>query len=245
MSARYHNQRFFMMNSLKGSSLVQILIYVNLILFTLMVLHGTLQGLGMNAILNPPPALLAHWGGQYWPWVVKHGEWWRCITYAFTHGGLIHIGFNMVVLYQVGPLLETEIGWRRLLVVYLATAIMATVAGYFWHPATVVIGASGAIFGLIGFSVSFYHRVGGGIGIQRRNFMFQWAVMAFVFGFIVGADNAAHLGGAVSGALLGWFIPIGVRAQRKTETLFKIFAYIGVLATIVSIIFIPISWLSS
>lgn len=209
-----------------------------------MVLHGTLKGLGMSAILNPPPALLAHWGGQYWPWVLKHGEWWRCITYAFTHGGLIHLGFNMVVLYQVGPLLEAEIGWQRLLTVYLFTTVVATVAGLFWHPGTVVVGASGAIFGLIGFSVSFYHRIGGALGIQRRNFMFQWAVMAFIFGFMVGADNAAHLGGALSGALLGWFMPIGFRAQRNTDRLFKGLAYLGIAMTAVSIAFIPISWLS-
>ena len=243
MNAQYRNQKFFLTNSLRGSSLVQILIYTNLALFTLMVLHGTVKGLGMGAIMNPPPALLAHWGGQYWPWVLKHGEWWRCITYAFTHGGIIHIGFNMVVLYQVGPLLETELGWRRLFTVYIFSSILATVAGLIWHPVTVVVGASGAIFGLIGFSISFYHRIGGAIGIQRRNFMFQWAVMAFIFGFMVGADNAAHLGGAIAGALLGWFMPISIRAQRKTDGLFKGLAIACVIMTVVSIAFIPISWI--
>lgn len=243
MNAQRRNQQFFLVNSLRGNSLVQILIYTNLILFTLMVLHGTLKGLGMNAILNPPPALLAHWGGQYWPWVLKHGEWWRCITYAFTHGGLIHLGFNMVVLYQVGPLLEAELGWQRLLSVYLFSTLVATGAGFVWHPGTVVVGASGAIFGLIGFSVSFYHRIGGAIGIQRRNFMFQWAVMAFVFGFIVGADNAAHLGGALAGALMGWFMPISIRAMRSSDKLFKMLAYMSVAMIVISIVLLPFSWL--
>lgn len=244
MNANYRQQRFFVKNSLRGNSLVQILIYVNLILFTLMVLHGTVLGLGMQAILNPPSKLMAHWGAQYWPWVLSHGEWWRCITYAFTHGGLIHLGFNMVVLYQVGPLLEAEIGWTRLLTIYLCSAVVATLAGLIWHPAAVVVGASGAIFGLIGFSISYYHRIGGGIGIQRRNFMFQWAVMAFVFGFIVGADNAAHLGGVVAGALFGWLIPVRIRQQQKTEGLFKGLAYAGIALTLISLAFIPISWIS-
>ncbi|MCW8858625.1 MAG: rhomboid family intramembrane serine protease, partial [Deltaproteobacteria bacterium] len=189
--------------------------------------------------------LMVHWGAQYWPWVLNNGEWWRCITYAFTHGGLIHLGFNMVVLYQVGPLLETELGWPRLLTVYLFSTIIATLAGLMWHPVSVVVGASGAIFGLIGFSISFYHRVGGGIGLQRRNFMLQWALMAFVFGFIVGADNAAHLGGAVAGALLGWFMPISIRNQRKTDRLFKGIAIASSLMIAISIAFIPISWLFS
>ncbi len=240
MNAR---NQFFLKTSLRGNSLVQILIYANLILFTLMVLHGTILGLGMSAIMNPPPRLMVHWGGQFWPYVLQHTEWWRCITYAFTHGGLIHLGFNMVVLYQVGPLLETEIGWSRLLTVYTSSSLLATVAGLFWHPQSVVVGASGAIFGLIGFSISYYHRVGGGIALQRRNFMFQWAVMAFVFGFIVGADNAAHLGGAIAGAILGWFMPVAIRDQRRTENLFRNIAILCAAITAISIAFIPISWL--
>ena len=243
MSAHYRHRQFFLKNSLRSNSLVQILIYSNLILFTLMVLHGTILGFGMQAIMHPSTDLMVHWGGQYWPMVLDNGEWWRCITYAFTHGGLIHLGFNMIVLYQVGPLLESEIGWTRLLTVYTFSTIIATLAGLIWHPVSVVVGASGAIFGLIGFSISYYHRVGGSLGIQRRNFMFQWALMAFIFGFIVGADNAAHLGGAVSGAILGWFMPINIRDQRKTEGLFKKIAIFCIIITIISIAFIPISWI--
>mgnify|MGYP005853218655 CR=1 FL=1 len=243
MNARYQQQKLFLKNTLRGNSLVQILIYTNLILFSLMVLHGTVLGLGMRAIMNPPADLMVRWGAQYWPWVLQNGEWWRCITYAFTHGGLIHLGFNMVVLYQIGPLLETEIGWPRLFSVYTVTGLVATLAGLLWHPVTVVVGASGAIFGLIGFSIGFYHRVGGALGIQRRNFMFQWALLALVFGFVVGADNAAHLGGAISGVLCGWFFPLSIRAQRKTDKLFKGFAWACVTVTAISIIFIPLSWI--
>lgn len=243
MNRQFRRQSFFLKNSLRGSSLVQIIIYANLILFTLMVLHGTILGFGMQAIMNPPVKLMVHWGAQYWPLVLQEGQWWRCITYAFTHGGLIHVGFNMVVLYQVGPLLEAELGWSRLLSVYILTALTATLAGLFWHPVVVVVGASGAIFGLIGFSVSYYHRIGGSLGIQRRNFMFQWALMAFIFGFLVGADNAAHLGGAVAGAAIGWFMPINVRILRRTEPLFKGLAFALTLVTVISLAFIPLSWI--
>lgn len=243
MNRQFRHQTFFLKNSLRGNSLVQIIIYANLILFTLMVLHGTVLGFGMQAIMNPSVQLMVHWGAQYWPLVLQEGEWWRCITYAFTHGGLIHVGFNMVVLYQVGPLLEAELGWSRLISVYMLTALAATLAGLFWHPVVVVVGASGAIFGLIGFSVSYYHRIGGAIGIQRRNFMFQWALMAFIFGFLVGADNAAHLGGAVSGAAIGWFMPINVRNLRRSEPLFKVLAYVLSGATLISLAMIPLSWM--
>ncbi|WP_020676619.1 rhomboid family intramembrane serine protease [Geopsychrobacter electrodiphilus] len=235
-------QTFFRRNSLRGHSLVQILIYINLGLFTLMVLHGTILGLQMQAILNPPTQLLVHWGAQFWPLVVQKNQWWRCLTYAYTHGGLMHIGFNMLVLYQIGPMIEEEIGWRRFFTLYTLCGLLATFAGYFWHPMVVVVGASGAIFGLIGFSVSYYHRMGGARAIQHRNFMFQWAVMAFVFGLVVGADNAAHLGGLLTGAAFGWMVPTSVRGQRGTEPLFKVLAWTCVVLTAISILAIPFSW---
>ena len=234
---------FFIKNSLRGRSLVQILIYANLALFTLMVLHGTILGLGMQVMFRPPTNLLVFWGGQYWPLALEGGQWWRSITYAFTHGGLIHLGFNMIVLYQVGPLLESEIGWSRFLSVYSVTALVATLAGLFWHPNVVTVGASGAIFGLIGFSVSYYHRIGGHIGLQRRNFMFQWAVLAFIFGIMIGADNAAHLGGLLSGAAIGWWMPVSIRGMRQTDRFFRIGAMFFAAAIIISILCIPLSWI--
>ncbi len=130
------------------------------------------------------------------------GQWWRCITYAYTHGGIIHIGFNMLVLYQVGPLIESELGAARYLVLYTLTALTATGLGYLWHPMVPVVGASGSLFGLIGFAVAWYHRMGPS-GHHIRNFMFRWAAFAFIFGLVVGADNAGHLGGGLGGALLG------------------------------------------
>lgn len=240
---QFARHSFFRKSSLRGLSLVQILIYVNLALFTLMVLHGTILGHQMSAIFSPRTDILIHWGGQYWPLVVNLDQWWRCITYAYTHGGLIHVGFNMMVLYQVGPLLESEIGWTRLFTLYTLCGLVATFAGYFWHPMVPVVGASGAVFGLIGFSVSYFHRMGGALATQQRNFMFQWAVMAFVFGLIVGADNAAHLGGLLTGAAFGWLIPTSIRAQRKTDGLFKILGWSCVALTTISILAIPLSWI--
>lgn len=240
MNAQFRRQKFFIHNSLRGHSLVHILIYVNLILFTLMVLHGTISGLGMRAILNPPVQLLVHWGAQFWPNAL-HGEIWRCLSYAYTHGGIIHIGFNMLVLYQIGPLIESEVGWQRFFVIYSVTAIFATLAGYIMHPQIVVVGASGALFGIFGFAVSYYHRVGGSLGIQRRNFLFQWIVIALVFGFVVGADNAAHIGGLLSGAVFGWLTPTTIRGQKKSASIFNGVAWLLVALTVLSLAMIIIT----
>lgn len=186
--------------------LSKLLISINVGLFVLMMIHGLLAGVGPRVLFSPPTQLLLAWGGQYWPAVLQQGQWWRCITYAYTHGGLVHLGFNMIVLYQVGPLVENQLGPARFIILYTFTALTATLAGLLWYPNVPVVGASGALFGLIGFAVVYFHRLGQA-GTQLRNFMLQWAVFAFVFGLLVGADNAGHFGGAVGGALLGAVFP--------------------------------------
>jgi len=227
-----------------GVSVTGIIIFINLVLFTLMVAQGILAGLGPSVILNPDTYLLLHAGAQYWPLAVIEGEWWRCLTYAFAHGGIIHLGFNMVVLYQVGPLVETEIGKARFLFLYTFTALTATTLGYFWHPMAPVVGASGSLFGLIGFSVVHYHRLGPQ-GLQIRNFMFQWAIFAFVFGLLVGADNAGHLGGGLGGALLGMLFPVSWRRRPFLDHLFNLLAFLSAAALVYSLAMLVLSWFSA
>jgi len=223
-------------------SISQVLLFVNLILFSVMVLRGMATGGGMSSLLSPNAELLVISGGQWWPLVIKNGEWWRCITYAYTHAGLIHIGFNMMVLYQVGPLLEREIGPSGFISLYTITALAATGLGYFWHPMTVVIGASGALFGMIGFSITYFHRIGGHQALAQRDFMIRWAIFAFIFGFLVGADNAAHLGGAVSGAVFGLVYPIALRTRRTLAPLTNTLAAVSLIATVASLVFLVLSW---
>lgn len=229
-------------NLAHGWSLTKIIIGLNLLFFALMIIQGALSGLGLQPILNPGGYLLVHAGGQYWPLVFEGGQWWRCITYAFTHGGLIHLGFNMMVLYQVGPMIEEELGSVRFAFLYILTALTATLAGLLWHPAVPVVGASGSLFGLIGFAITYFHRVGGAAAHNYRNFMLKWAAIAFVFGLMIGADNAGHLGGAVGGAALGLVLPIGIRGRQAFRPLLNALGGLSVLATIVSLLLLVVSW---
>jgi rhomboid protease GluP len=217
-----------------GISATYIILLINLIWFSLMILKGAADHLGLSPLMAPNIDLLRDFGAQQWiPLVTVYGQWWRCLTYAYTHANLIHIGFNMLVLYQVGPLIEREIGTHRFITLYTLTALTATGLGYLWHPITPVVGASGAIFGLIGFAVAYYHRMGP-TGEALRNFMFRWAVFAFIFGLLVGADNAGHLGGAVGGAVFGMLLPLSFRGRRASDKLFVLLAVVCAAATLAS-----------
>jgi rhomboid protease GluP len=228
-------------------SATKALILVNLILFAAMVLQGLWAGLGLSVVMSPSGYLLLHTGAQYWPLVLSEGEWWRCITYAFAHGGLIHLAFNMVVLYQIGPMIEEEIGTLRFISLYVLTALTATAAGFAWQIIYIkqwipVVGASGSLFGLIGFAISYYHRMGGGMAHTYRNFMLRWAAIAFLFGFMIGADNAGHLGGALGGVLLGFVIPLGVRGQQSMRSFFNFFGMACIGLTLSSLLIMIAKW---
>lgn len=221
---------------------VQGIIYLTLGMFTAMAAWGAAAGLGMTVLLNPTTQLLVYSGGQYWPQVVHQGEWWRCITYMFSHGGLIHLGFNMFVLYQVGPMLERELGWKAFLFLYIFTGLTGTLAGLFWHPGTPVVGASGAIFGLFGFAIALYHRIGDSLAEARRNFLLQWAFYALIFGFVVGADNAGHMGGLVGGGILGFLIPTGHRMMSRLQPAFSILGWLSLTAIVLAHLSLIGSW---
>ena len=92
--------------------------------------------------------------GDYGMWpvgIAVGGEWWRLVTAAFLHGSFLHIAFNMYVLFALGPTLERILGHSRYLILYVLAAIGGGVASYvFSDMRTVSVGASGAIFGLMG-----------------------------------------------------------------------------------------------
>ena len=166
-----------------------------------------LAAFGLGQLLNPTSEMLLKMGALN-PYAFFQGEYWRLISYGFLHIGLLHIIFNMMALSQVGPVLEREVGSARFLSIYLLSLIGGGAADLLVRgPVFMVIaGASGALFGLIGFGMTYAHFYGGPAGRAQRNFFLQWALYGFVFGFIVRADNICHLGGFVTGAILGYLV---------------------------------------
>ena len=134
--------------------------------------------------------------------VVELGHWWTLFTAIYLHGGVLHILFNVLWIRQIGAFAEHELGPARFFVLFnLAGAGGFVVSSLFGAPFTV--GASGSIFGLLGAMIAFRRRRGAGGDMVSQQFL-QWAVIMFVFGFVMrGVDNWAHAGGFVTGYVLG------------------------------------------
>jgi rhomboid protease GluP len=159
-------------------------------------------------------------GAKYGP-AITHGQWWRLITAGFLHGGLIHIGMNSWVLYDLGAQVEEAYGTARFLVIYVLTSIAGFYVSMLWSPMSPSVGASAALFGLIGAMVALGTRSGTAVGRAMRAFYVRWAIYGLVLGFIIShVDNAAHVGGFVGGFALGYVVGTP-RIMGRSEGLWK------------------------
>jgi rhomboid protease GluP len=138
-----------------------------------------------------------------------HGEPWRLVTSMFLHGGWLHIILNAWALYQLAGLFEILLGSSRLLLVYFVSGIAGSIASVLWtHQSS--LGASGAIFGVLGALIAFLGRRRERLTPQAKSLLMQllfWAVINVVLGSTTpGIDNAAHLGGCAAGLVIGFFL---------------------------------------
>lgn len=137
---------------------------------------------------------------------VLAGQWWRLLASLFLHSGVLHLLMNGWALYQLGSLFERWVGAGRMLTVYFASGIAGSVASLFWTRG-LSVGASGAIFGVLGALITFLLRRRSLLLPYARSLLGQlvmWAVINIALGFSIAfIDNAAHLGGLAAGLLLG------------------------------------------
>ncbi len=170
------------------------LVLVNLVVFAVMVLSGV-------SVTSPLSGDLLDWGANFAP-LTNCGEPWRLVTSMFVHIGLMHLAFNMWVLWSYSPIAEALFGKLGFLVLYFGSGIVASATSAYWHPEIMSAGASGAIFGMVGAMIA-------ALGLSTRRGSPAGPLVAFVvynviFGFTVPAiDNAAHLGGLVGGWVCG------------------------------------------
>lgn len=138
---------------------------------------------------------------------IDAGQWWRLITSTFVHLDIMHIAFNGYGLYSLGPLIERFYGRWRFVVIYLGSGLLASLSSYVFS-AVPAGGASGAIYGLVGamMVVGYKYRelLPAQIARSLTVGMLPWVIFGIGIGFIgsIPMDNAAHIGGLVSGAVI-------------------------------------------
>ncbi|MER1986328.1 MAG: rhomboid family intramembrane serine protease [Solibacillus sp.] len=150
--------------------------------------------------------------------LIAQGEWWRVLTSMFLHGGFMHVLFNMFSLFLFGPELEKIAGKMRFLTIYFLSGIFGGAATFATQDAFYAsVGASGAIFGIIGAfgALVYYTR---NIMPQLRQVVLPIIVISVIMTFLQPNINAsAHIGGMVTGFLLGlfYFRPKNMARWRK------------------------------
>jgi membrane associated rhomboid family serine protease len=171
-----------------GGLVTRILIGVNVAVYLLeLATGGNIDGVGSRIFEK---------GALYGP-LVAQGDWWRLITAAFLHYGPIHLGMNMFFLYLIGTAVEQYLGRARFVLVYLASGLAGSAGALVLSPTAVTVGASGAIFGILGAAFILerqrsYVMGGSVVGLILINLVFS-----FTFSNI---SVGGHIGGLIGGA---------------------------------------------
>jgi len=200
--------------NLSGSNLhaTNTIIGINVIVFIMMVIDGA-------GILIPNGLVHINWGSDFAPLTLS-GEWWRLLTSMFIHFGIIHLALNMYCLFRIGIYLEPMLGKPRFITAYLCTGIVAGITSLWWHTSPVnSAGASGAIFGMYGlFLALLTTRL---IPGQARNGLLQsiglFIFFNLVYGVKSGIDNAAHVGGLLSGVIVGYIYAAVIKKEKEVQ----------------------------
>ncbi|MFT3932134.1 MAG: rhomboid family intramembrane serine protease [Chitinophagaceae bacterium] len=200
--------------NLAGSNLyaTYTIIALNILVFILMVADGA-------GIMEPNGLVHIKWGSNYGPLTLS-GDWWRLITNMFIHFGFIHIAMNMYTFYMVGIYLEPLLGKIRYVAAYLCTGVLASITSLWWHtiPANSA-GASGAIFGMYGLFLAFL--IPKLIPDVVRKGLLQSIVIFIIYNLVYGmkggVDNSAHIGGLISGFVIGGLYIVSIKKERQGQ----------------------------
>jgi len=171
-------------------------------------------------------------GAKFGP-LIAAGEWQRLLISIFLHGNLMHLFFNTYALYYLGRLAEGVFGSRKFFAVYIFSGIGGSLLSYGWHFGRAGVGASGAIFGLAGaiFASGLKHR---NTSLNRMGMsILPFILINLVIGFVVPAiDNAAHIGGLLTGMAMGWLLrpgshPFGWKRTFEEVTSWALIAFVA------------------
>jgi membrane associated rhomboid family serine protease len=188
-------------SSYAGAYVTRALIAINVAVY----LAELADGAGINA----DRGYIFQNGALYGPFVA-HGDWWRLFTAMFLHYGPIHLGLNMLALYWFGIVVEGAIGHARFLVLYLVSGLAGSAGALLLTPNSPTVGASGAIFGVLGALLILEWLATGSFAGQALSMI----VVNLAFTFAVpNISRGGHLGGLVAG-VIGMFAFARLRSYR-------------------------------
>lgn len=173
-----------------------ILLFINTIMVILTLFYG---GFKINVLLKL--------GGLYPPLVTEYEQYYRIITTAFLHGSILHFLMNGLALFYLGGELERLIGWFRFIIIYFLSAIGASIATILLSPNSVTIGASGAIYGIVGaLLVLTFTRKEWFHPVQIRSLR-NLIIVNLVFTFLMPSiSTEGHIGGLIIGFIVIQFL---------------------------------------
>lgn len=210
----------------RGYFVTPILVAINILIFVLMLASGV-------HFMTPEIQDLIDWGANL-RGLTLDGQWWRLFTACFIHIGVLHILMNVYALIYIGLILEPYLGKTRFLAAYLITGFVASLASLWWHDATVSAGASGAVFGMYGVFIAM-------MSTNLLDKSLKQALMTSILVFVgfnlfnglkpnSGIDNAAHIGGLISGILVGFAFVPSLKQKENKSLKFSVVGVLSVLA---------------
>lgn len=222
-----HREKYGALLLSKTYKVTPVIVYINVLVYLVMVISGVHP-------LSPNAKELYEWGGNFGP-AVSGGQWWRLVSYMFLHAGAMHLIMNTFALLYVGMFLEPLFGKFRFGAAYILTGICAALLSMYVHGATVSVGASGAIFGMYGVFLSILTT--NHIQKTMRKTMLRSMLFFVVFNLMMGlqgnTDNAAHIGGLLSGFIMGYvYFPGIIHKTSLTKQIVLTIVMLMVIAAI-------------
>ena len=199
-----HREKYGALIPSRSYIVTPVIVYINVLVFIAMAIAGI-------SPLHPTAQSLFLWGGNFRS-AVTHGEWWRLFTYMFLHGGALHLLMNTFALLYIGMFLEPLLGRFRFISAYVLTGVCAGLLSITVHDSSIGVGASGAIFGMYGVFLAMLttsHIQKTMRKTMRRSILF-FVVYNLMYGLQGNTDNAAHIGGLVSGLIIGFIYYRGI-----------------------------------
>jgi len=222
--------------------IIKTIIYTNVGMYVIsLLMNPTRMGLSANPFnfLSPSSNALILLGSTGTIPIDQMHRWWTLISANYLHGGILHILFNMIALYQIGPLVLREYGVGRSISLYTLGGVSGFLVSYLVGiPFT--LGASAAICSLIGASLYYGKSRGGAYGQAVYKQISGWVVGLFLFGFLVpGINNWGHGGGIVGGIIIGYLL--GYEERRRENLVHKTLGAICVVLTVAVLVWAVIS----